>query len=1020
MKSMGIILAITLLGAGLAQGQYGYQYLSGGYWFGAQFIGQEGWMVGAKGNILHTIDGGRNWIPQRNIEMNDIANPLIFSDVTFKNSQTGWACIIKPIGMPSPGYIVWRTTDGGLSWRAGSQPLTFWCKPSRITFADTRIGWLAGGIIFISLDGGGLWFRQDTSHEWLGIYAASSTKCWAVGDSGWTARTADGGTTWIKQQAGINSALLDVFFRDTLNGWACGTSGAIIHTTDGGATWTTQNSQTAIELCRIRFLSPLRGIAIGDSGTILKTDDGGVNWNPQSYSPNDLTAISFGDSLHGWVIGEGGTTVETSDGGQTWRVTRQGTTERIQAVSFADDQTGWSSTWEGNIWATQDGGKVWRTQASVKPGRLQSISFANATTGWAVGDSGTLSYAKHLILGTKNGGATWEIQGIGALGTTLKDVFASDVQNAWTIGNGYQNMFIPELGFYILGTNDGGQTWNEHFCWPDTGLNDISFCDSVHGWGLFQDGHVLRTTNRGQSWKMEGKVGSGNWYHLNFVDSLWGWVAGDSGISHSTDGGRSWGRQNSGGGVRLRDVSGVSRQRAWAVGDSGYSYGKILKTSDGGVTWLPQDSPVSPSWYAVDFVDSLRGVVGGWNAIINTTDGGVTWIQSSSGHAVYAITLVDSAEGWAGGVGWILHTTDGGRSWQSGIVGGHLRSISFTNRDEGWAGGGDGTFMQLLHTTDRGNSWYETRRLGGPIQSLCFIDTLQAWYGLGSDWEVQSSYSGRMMFTRDRGQNWKLIGSPKMSASSGDASSSRFAGICGSNGLLLRALDGSTWERVMGPTTSNLWGIGFGDQQTGWAVGWKGLRMATTDQGMNWQIQRQDALPDSLLMSVQAFDGLTARATGYLGRSVLTTDGGTTWQGEETGTKEWLLASSFLTPTLGWVAGENGMVLKYGRLPYGVEEGEKTTGAPRVTWLGPNHPNPFTGGTEIKYQLASRGKAKLGVYNVLGQAIRELVSGEQEAGTYSIRWDGKDGAGKATSSGVYFYRLEAFGQSQTRKMVKIR
>jgi len=70
--------------------------------------------------------------------------------------------------------------------------------------------------------------------------------------------------------------------------------------------------------------------------------------------------------------------------------------------------------------------------------------------------------------------------------------------------------------------------------------------------------------------------------------------------------------------------------------------------------------------------------------------------------------------------------------------------------------------------------------------------------------------------------------------------------------------------------------------------------------------------------------------------------------------------------------------------------------------------------------LANRGKVKLGVYNVLGQAVRELVSGEQEAGTYAIRWDGKDGAGKATSSGVYFYRLEAFGQSQTRKMVKIR
>jgi len=234
----------------------------------------------------------------------------------------------------------------------------------------------------------------------------------------------------------------------------------------------------------------------------------------------------------------------------------------------------------------------------------------------------------------------------------------------------------------------------------------------------------------------------------------------------------------------------------------------------------------------------------------------------------------------------------------------------------------------------------------------------------------------------------------------------------------MKTIDGTTWERIFGPTTKNLWGVGFGDAQTGWSVGWKGLRMATTDQGVNWQIQRQDALPDSLLTSVQAFDGLTARAIGHLGRSVLSTDGGANWRWEKTGTKEWLLASSFLTPTLGWVVGENGMVLKYGRLPYGVEEGEKAPGVPRATWLGPNHPNPFTGGTEITYQLASKGKVRLVVYNVLGQAVRKLAEGGQEPGSYLVLWDGRDEAGREASSGVYFYRLEASGQSQTRKMVK--
>ena len=994
---IGIILALL---TGETWSQYGYQYASGGYWFGAQFIEQEGWMVGAGGNILHTSDGGRNWAYQRSIERSDISNPILFSDVAFKTRMLGWACV-----SPASKYV-WRTTDGGRFWKTETLPAQWEAYTAKLSFADSLHGWLVGrspwgdyGNIIATGDGGRTWIIQDQSWGLCGVFAGTPRHGWAVGNGGWIARTRDGGANWIKQQVFPNRTLFDVFFPDTLFGWACGDTGTIVQTQDGGLTWAPQASGSMSELLAIRFLDRARGFAVGDSGTLLRTSDGGATWAPINTGVSaDLATITFGDSLHGWAFGEGGTTLETSDGGQTWRVTRQGTTDRLQAVSFVDDQTGWASSWEGNIWTTQDGGKIWSKQASMSPKRLQGLTMANASTGWVVGDSG-------LVLATRNGGTTWVPQASGTQ-ERLRSVFAGDAQHAWACGNRME----------VVGTNNGGQTWQEGFAWPDTTLYDITFCDTLHGWALFQDGHLLRTKNKGQTWEFAGDVGNGNWYHLDFADSLWGWAAGDSGISRSSDGGRSWTRQNTGVTERLWDVSGASRMRAWAVGESG----RILVTSDGGNTWILQTSPVTTTWRGVEFADSFRGVACGNGYIIYTLNGGGTWTLAPDGGNLYAITLIDTLEGWAVGSGEaILHTTNGGMNWQQVHSGTFiLRSVVFINRDEGWAGGGEGGWQEkVLQTTDRGITWTSVSRgQSGEIYSLYFIDSFQGWDGSGS----LNYKKGEMKSSTDGGLTWRLLGYPRMFANAGNAATSRVGAICGSNGLLLRTTDGSTWERVMGPTTSNLWGIGFGDQQTGWAVGWKGLRMATTDQGMNWQIQRQDALPDSLLMSVQAFDGLTARATGYLGRSVLTTDGGTTWQGEETGTKEWLLASSFLTPTLGWVVGENGMVLKYGRLPYGVEEGEKTAGVPRVTWLGPNHPNPFTGGTEIKYQLASRGKAKLGVYNVLGQAIRELVSGEQEAGTYAIRWDGKDGTGKATSSGVYFYRLEAFGQSQTRKMVKVR
>jgi photosystem II stability/assembly factor-like uncharacterized protein len=749
----------------------------------------------------------------------------------------------------------------------------------------------------------------------------------------------------------------------------------------------------------IKFLDRNQGFAVGDSGTLLKTNDGGVAWTRIITGVSaGLATITFGDSLHGWVIGEGGATLETSDGGLIWRVTRRGITDRLQAVSFVDDQTGWASSWEGNIWNTRDGGKVWNKQASVSPKPLLGLTMANANKGWAVGDSGR-------ILGTQNGGVNW-IPQLSGTQNNLKDVFASDAQHAWACGS-------QEA---IVATSNGGQTWREESSWPDTSIDDISFRDPNHGWVLFQDGHVLRTVDKGQTWAMDGLVGKGNWYHLSFVDSLWGWAVGDSGVSLSIDGGKTWIRQVTGATQRLRNVKGTSRQKAWAVGDSG----KILVTSDSGATWNLQPSPVTTTWRGVDFADSLRGVACGNGYIINTSDGGITWVQRSNGYNLYAITLIDSLEGWAVGIGeQILHSTDGGVTWHSTHSGSDsLRAVCFINRDEGWAGGGvrywwDGA--KLLHTTNRGISWTTTQNPGwGPIYSLSFVDSLAGWYGTGNP------LTGRLAATTDRGQTWTVLNGPWVKATNGAVASPQIGAVCGNNGLLLRTTDGATWALVAQPNTRNLWGIAWGDAQTAWGVGSNGLRIATTDQGYSWRTQKDDNRVDSLLMSVKAFDGLTARATGYLGRSVLTTDGGTTWQGEETGTKEWLLASSFLTPTLGWVVGENGMVLKYGRLPYGVEEEKGKPTMPLVTSLGQNRPNPFAERTEIMYQLANKGKVRLVVHNVLGQAVRRLVDHEEEPGSYAMRWDGRDDAGRSVSSGVYFYRLETQGKSLTRKMVKVR
>ena len=88
--------------------------------------------------------------------------------------------------------------------------------------------------------------------------------------------------------------------------------------------------------------------------------------------------------------------------------------------------------------------------------------------------------------------------------------------------------------------------------------------------------------------------------------------------------------------------------------------------------------------------------------------------------------------------------------------------------------------------------------------------------------------------------------------------------------------------------------------------------------------------------------------------------------------------------------------------------------------LDQNSPNPFNPRTVIRYRLPAGGAAQLAVYDVNGRLVRTLVKGYQSAGEAAVTWLGDDDAGKAVASGVYFYRLEAAGRCESRKMVMIR
>jgi hypothetical protein len=105
--------------------------------------------------------------------------------------------------------------------------------------------------------------------------------------------------------------------------------------------------------------------------------------------------------------------------------------------------------------------------------------------------------------------------------------------------------------------------------------------------------------------------------------------------------------------------------------------------------------------------------------------------------------------------------------------------------------------------------------------------------------------------------------------------------------------------------------------------------------------------------------------------------------------------------------------------PVSVEPYRETL-TPEQYELVQNYPNPFNPETTIEYRIPESNQVKLEIFNVLGQHVRTLFDGRQEAGYYNIIWDGLDSHGSPASSGVYFYRVQAGAFSATKPMLLLK
>jgi photosystem II stability/assembly factor-like uncharacterized protein len=281
---------------------------------------------------------------------------------------------------------------------------------------------------------------------------------------------------------------------------------------------------------------------------------------------------------------------------------------------------------------------------------------------------------------------------------------------------------------------------------PGFDLHDIHFPTPSVGYAVGMHGVVLKTVDRGATWRQMAWPTPANSLHsVRFFGPDTGYVAGARGVFRTVDGGLSWLRLLEGG---VEGFFAVDRLSLYAVLWNGAS-----KSADGGETW--SDFQASGRSVSLHFLDAPTGFMGGQSQPVRKTeDGGVTWTQVAAGPS-HAIQFLDARTGFVAGGDAVSLTQDGGRTWlRRQLSGFWALDVHFPDPLHGFLVGDSHEFRA---TSDGGGTW--TR--GTIDASQFFFNTV---YFLDSNAGFAAGANGydtvNIWRTEDGGKAWNKSSTP--------------------------------------------------------------------------------------------------------------------------------------------------------------------------------------------------------------------------------------------------------------------
>ena len=288
---------------------------------------------------------------------------------------------------------------------------------------------------------------------------------------------------------------------------------------------------------------------------------------------------------------------------------------------------------------------------------IMGIDFVNDSKGWAISYN-TLTSDTAYIIGTTDGGTSWNIQYRGDIG--LYCINAIDNNTCYAGG-------ADTNGFSVfLKTTNGGLNWESLNVSSLLIMTEIFFLNKDTGYACDEFfGGVRLTTNGGSNWiNRDNGINISQPRTLFFLNYDTGFCGGSFSLFKTTNGGINW-NQLIQLGEQVMDIQFNNGNLGW-VALTGNTIGI---TSNGGLNW----SFSNPAKIAGGTVPSICFVTDsiGWcgtrtQRIFKTTNGGVNWVTQIDSSASFVIHFSNKLTGWSGDYG-ISNTTNGGLTYISGI-----------------------------------------------------------------------------------------------------------------------------------------------------------------------------------------------------------------------------------------------------------------------------------------------------------------------------------------------------------------